>query len=41
MKQRKKQVGARWLARVRGVIGQGKLPGRPRPALQTAAAPRG
>jgi hypothetical protein len=41
MKQRKKQVGARWIAKARGVIGQAKRAKRSRPAFRAAAASKG
>lgn len=41
MKQRKKQVSARWIAKSRGVIAQAKRAKRSRPAFRTVAAPKG
>ncbi len=41
MTQRKKQVSARWIAKVRGVIGQAKRARRSRPAFRAAAASKG
>ncbi len=41
MKQRKKQVGARWIAKARGVIGQAKRAKRPLQAFRAAAASQG
>jgi hypothetical protein len=41
MKQRKKQVGARWIAKVRGVIGQVQWAKRQPQAFRAAAASKG
>jgi hypothetical protein len=41
MKQRKKQVGARWIAKVRGAFLKGKLPEHQHQSLRTACAAKG
>jgi hypothetical protein len=41
MKQRKKQIGARWIAKARGVIGQAKRARNLRRAFRAAAASKG
>ena len=41
MTQRKKQVGARWIAKVRGAFLKVKLPERPRLVLQAPLMSKG
>ena len=41
MKQRKRQVGARWIAKVRGAFLKGKLPEHRHQSLRTACAAKG
>jgi hypothetical protein len=41
MKQRKKQVGARWIAKARGAFAKVKLPRLPKPAMTAVQVLKG